>query len=64
MNAPIRRIVTTHDAAGKSVVRSDDPITPRPIPSGDAEMALIWTTQTVPADNTTMSPASPCAAVR
>jgi len=51
MNPPIRRIVTDHDAEGRSIVRSDDQVTAKLVPSGDAEMALIWTTQTVPADN-------------
>jgi quercetin dioxygenase-like cupin family protein len=53
MNPAIRRIVTEHDSDGKSVVRSDDLLTPKPIPSGDADFALIWTTQSVPADNNT-----------
>lgn len=51
MNPPIRRIVTTHDKEGHSRVLSDDTVTAKLVPSGDAEMALIWTTQTVPADN-------------
>jgi quercetin dioxygenase-like cupin family protein len=51
MQPTIRRIVTTHDQAGKSVVHSDDQLATKLIPSGDAEMALVWTTQTVPADN-------------
>lgn len=50
-NPPIRRIVTTHDAAGKSVLLSDQQIEARLVKTGDAEMALIWTTQSVPADN-------------
>ncbi|WP_298285215.1 cupin domain-containing protein [Novosphingobium sp.] len=48
---PVRRIVTGHDAAGKAVVRSDDLLPVTPIPSGDANFSLIWTTATVPADN-------------
>jgi quercetin dioxygenase-like cupin family protein len=35
------------------VLRSDDQIAAQPIPGGDAEFALIWTTETVPADNNT-----------
>lgn len=52
MTQSIRRIVTQHDADGRSVIRSDDRLLPQPIPTGDAEMALVWTTQSVPADNT------------
>lgn len=51
MNPTIRRIVTEHDQEGRSVFRSDDQVTAKLVPSGDAEMALIWTTQSVPADN-------------
>jgi len=51
MNPPIRRIVTEHDQDGRSVFRSDNTVTAKLVPSGDAEMALIWTTQSVPADN-------------
>jgi quercetin dioxygenase-like cupin family protein len=48
---PVRRVVTGHDATGRAVLRSDDHIEPELIPSGDAAMALLWTTATVPADN-------------
>jgi quercetin dioxygenase-like cupin family protein len=48
---PIRRVVTTHDEKGHSVFLSDQPCVPKPIPDGQAHFALIWTTQTVPADN-------------
>lgn len=48
---PVRRVVTGHDADGRAVLRSDDVFEPQLIPSGDAAMALIWTTATVPADN-------------
>lgn len=48
--APVRRIVTAHDRDGLSVVRSDDSLTPSPIPSGDADFQLIWTTPQVPAN--------------
>ena len=47
----VRRIVTGHDDAGRAVVRSDGAIPVRPIPSGDARFAVLWTTPTVPADN-------------
>lgn len=48
---PVRRVVTGHDAEGRAVFRSDERFEPRVIPSGDAAMALIWTTASVPADN-------------
>jgi quercetin dioxygenase-like cupin family protein len=48
---PVRRVVTGHSPDGRAVLRSDDAFEPQLIPSGDAAMALIWTTATVPADN-------------
>lgn len=48
---PVRRVVTGHDARGRAIFRSDDRFETQLIPSGDACMALIWTTATVPADN-------------
>lgn len=48
--APVRRLVTAHDRNGLSIVRSDDRLTPSPIPSGDADFQLIWTTPQVPAN--------------
>ncbi|MEH3106456.1 MAG: cupin domain-containing protein [Sphingomonas fennica] len=45
-----RRIVTTHDDEGRSIVRSDDSLTPQRIASGDADFQLVWTTPTVPVD--------------
>ena len=48
---PVRRIVTGHDASGRAVFRSDEVFAPSVVPSGDAAMALLWTTATVPADN-------------
>ena len=50
-NTTVRRVVTGHDAAGRAVFRSDDAFTPKPVLTGDAAMALVWTTATVPADN-------------
>lgn len=49
----IRRVVTAHDDSGRSVFRSDEVCTPRPVAAGIATFALIWTTQAVPADNMT-----------
>jgi quercetin dioxygenase-like cupin family protein len=48
---PVRRVVTGHDEHGRAVVRSDDRFDPVAIPNGDAAMALLWTTATVPVDN-------------
>lgn len=48
---PVRRVVTGHDARGKAVIRSDESFAPLVVPSGDAAMALIWSTATVPGDN-------------
>ena len=47
----IRRVVTGHTDAGRAIIRSDDVYQPMPIPSGDAAFALLWSTQTVPANN-------------
>jgi len=47
----VRRVVTGHDATARAVFRSDEQFQPQPIPSGDADFALVWTTATVPADN-------------
>ena len=45
-----RRVVTTHAAAGKSIVQSIDTLTPTTIDSGDAGFQLVWITATVPAN--------------
>lgn len=47
----IRRVVTGHNKEGRARIRSDEAFTPSPIPSGDANFALLWTTATLPADN-------------
>lgn len=49
--APVRRVVTGHDVDGRSVFRSDERFEPVIVSSGDAGMATIWSTATVPADN-------------
>lgn len=48
---PVRRVVTGHDANGRAVFKSDDEFPTKIIPTGDAAFTLIWTTDTVPADN-------------
>ncbi|MFV8375822.1 cupin domain-containing protein [Flavobacterium sp. LB1P71] len=50
MNSPIRRIVTGHNLEGTAIFTSDEEFETVIIPTGDAEMATIWTTATVPAD--------------
>lgn len=50
MTGSFKRVVTTHDAQGVSIVRSNDTLTPTRIPTGEADFQLVWTTPTVPAD--------------
>jgi hypothetical protein len=50
MNTLIRRIVTGHKKDGTAIFVSDDKLEPKVVSSGDAAMATIWTTETVPAD--------------
>lgn len=49
-NDSFRRIVTTHDDRGLSIVGSDDVLATVPIDSGDAAFRLVWATPSVPAD--------------
>jgi quercetin dioxygenase-like cupin family protein len=49
--APVQRVVTGHDADGRAVFKSEDVTPTKMVPSGDAAFLLIWTTETVPADN-------------
>ncbi len=48
---PVQRVITGHDAQGRAVFKSEDVSPTKLIPSGDAAFLLIWTTDTVPADN-------------
>lgn len=48
---PVQRVVTGHDANGRAEFRSEDSSPTKMIPSGDAAFLLVWTTETVPADN-------------
>ena len=50
MQSPIRRVVTGHNANGAAIFVSDNKYETIAVPSGDAAMATIWTTSTVPAD--------------
>src|ERR1700740_2612265 len=47
----VRRVVTTHDRAGQTVLLSDDCVPLPPFPGGNAKGAVVWTTGTVPVDN-------------
>ncbi|BBF71832.1 MULTISPECIES: cupin domain-containing protein [Sphingomonas] len=47
----VQRVVTGHDADGRAIFKSEDVTPTKMIPSGDASFLLIWTTETVPADN-------------
>lgn len=48
---PVQRVVTGHNEYGRAVFKSEDVTPTKMIPSGDASFLLIWTTDTVPADN-------------
>ncbi len=48
---PVQRVVTGHDADGCAFFKSEDVKPTRMVPSGDAAFLLVWTTETVPADN-------------
>jgi quercetin dioxygenase-like cupin family protein len=50
MLTPIRRVVTGHTKEGTAIFASDESFETVVIPTGDAAMATIWTTATVPAD--------------
>ncbi len=47
----IQRVVTGHNEAGRACFVSEDVKEPQPVPTGDANFLLLWTTDTVPADN-------------
>ena len=47
----VQRVVTGHDENGRAFFKSEDFSPARLIPSGDAAMLTIWSTQTVPANN-------------
>lgn len=50
MPKPIRRVVTGHTQSGAAYFTLDEEFETHVIPTGDAAMATIWTTATVPAD--------------
>jgi len=47
MNPPVRRVVTGHDAAGKSIIAIDGTVDERAVPHD----RYVWTTDATPADN-------------
>lgn len=47
----VHRVVTGHDARGHAIFKAEDQQPTTMIPSGDAAFLMIWSTQTVPADN-------------
>jgi quercetin dioxygenase-like cupin family protein len=50
MKTSIRRVVTGHSKSGTALFVADDQYDTVVIPTGDAAMATIWTTSSVPAD--------------
>ena len=52
LSTPTRRIVTQHDGNGLARFGSDSEMPYADVVGGDARFALVWTTATVPADNT------------
>jgi len=48
---PIQRVVTGHNEDGRAYFISEDVQEPQVVPTGDANFLLLWTTETVPADN-------------
>lgn len=47
----VQRLVTGHDENGHAIFKSEDFSPTKQIPSADAAFLLMWTTDTVPADN-------------
>jgi quercetin dioxygenase-like cupin family protein len=47
----VQRVVTGHNEHGRAVFKSEDVTQTKMIPSGDASFLLVWTTDTVPANN-------------
>ena len=51
MGDKVRRIVTAHDVMGHAVVLADEKVALPGLPDENLRSAVIWTTGTVPADN-------------
>jgi len=51
MGDKVRRVVTAHDVMGHAVVQADEKVAVPGLPGENLRSAVIWTTGTVPADN-------------
>ena len=51
MMEKVRRIVTSHNAAGEAIVMSDESVAVPKLDGFDARSAALWSTALVPADN-------------
>jgi quercetin dioxygenase-like cupin family protein len=51
MNPTIRRVVTGHDARGRSAKLIDEKVAIAPIAPGGARVATIWSSDVIPVDN-------------
>jgi quercetin dioxygenase-like cupin family protein len=51
MGDKVRRVVTAHDALGHVVVQADEKVAVPGLPDQNVRSAVIWSTGTVPADN-------------
>jgi mannose-6-phosphate isomerase-like protein (cupin superfamily) len=51
MGDKVRRVVTGHDVIGHAVVRADEKIALTGLPGQNLRSAVIWTTCTLPVDN-------------
>jgi quercetin dioxygenase-like cupin family protein len=47
----VQRVVTGHNEDGRAIFKSEDFSPTKMVPTGDAAFLLLWTTDTVPADN-------------
>ena len=56
MGDKIRRVVTAHDVMGHSVVQADEKVAVPGLPDENLRSAVIWTTGTVPAENSVDEP--------
>ena len=51
MGDKFRRVVTAHDVMGHAVVQADEKVAIPGLPEDNVRSAVVWTTGTVPADN-------------
>jgi len=64
MSFPPRRIVTGHDGDGRAIVASDEPIAGAIARRPGHRSAVLWSTETVPADNAATGDAAAAAVGR